>query len=62
MAIETLPEVLMIHLKRFEYDLETGVNKKVLTRYEYPDSVDFSPLLSRSIPPYKLYGVLVHES
>ena len=60
-SIKSLPEVLMIHLKRFEYDFETGINKKILARYEYPATIDFTSMTKTKTPHYKLYGVLVHE-
>jgi len=63
--IETVPPVLVVHIKRFLYDLQ-GVQKsnKVLlykTSLEIPNEV-LSPA-QRSARPlrYKLYGVIYHH-
>lgn len=50
----------MIQLKRFEYNPISEANEKVLSRYEYPESIDFSSVLNSPKPTYKLYAVLVH--
>ena len=51
----------MIQLKRFEYNPYTERNEKVLSRYEYPEQFDFSPIIHKPTPVYKLYAVLVHQ-
>eukprot|EP00941_MAST-03F_sp_MAST-3F-sp1_P001373 g1373.t1 len=38
----TLPPVLHLHLKRFEYDMMTGVMVKVNDRYEFPEVLDLT--------------------
>ncbi len=51
----------MIQLKRFEYNPLTERNEKILSRYEYPEEFDFSPIVHKPTPLYRLYGVLVHQ-
>jgi ubiquitin carboxyl-terminal hydrolase 7 len=63
---ESFPQVLHIYLKRYEYDTNLDVMKKVNDRYEFPEAFDVSPYLSdeadRSEPyTYQLHGVLVHS-
>ncbi|KAH8146865.1 uncharacterized protein LAJ45_09239 [Morchella importuna] len=63
---ESFPEVLHLHLKRFEYDFNTMQMQKVNDHYEFPEEFDASPYLSenadRSEPyVYVLHGVLVHS-
>ncbi|KAI9847957.1 MAG: hypothetical protein M1837_001474 [Sclerophora amabilis] len=63
---ETFPQVLHLQLKRFEYDINRDAMMKVNDRYEFPETFDASPYLSkeadRSEPyMYRLHGVLVHS-
>ncbi|CAZ81196.1 unnamed protein product [Tuber melanosporum] len=63
---ESFPEVLHLHLKRFEYDLNTYAMQKVNDHYEFPQEFDAAPYLSedadKSEPySYALHGVLVHS-
>ena len=63
---ESFPEVLNLQLKRFEYDIEADAMTKVNTRYEYPETFDASPYLSKEADKsepyiYKLHSVLVHH-
>lgn len=58
---ESFPEVLHLHLKRFEYDLATYQLQKVNDHYEFPESFDAAPYLSekadRSVSSeYVLHG------
>eukprot|EP01107_Rhizomastix_libera_P007501 TRINITY_DN2229_c1_g1_i4.p1 TRINITY_DN2229_c1_g1~~TRINITY_DN2229_c1_g1_i4.p1 ORF type:complete len:2745 (+),score=843.60 TRINITY_DN2229_c1_g1_i4:83-8236(+) len=39
-CIQKLPDTLAIHLKRFEFNMETFVREKVNTRYEFPLNVN----------------------
>ncbi|KAI0908993.1 cysteine proteinase [Ustulina deusta] len=62
----SFPEVLHLHLKRFEYDIQRDTMMKINDRFEFPDTVDLAPYLEkdadRSEPwIYKLHGVLVHS-
>ena len=40
MFIEKLPEVMLIHLKRFEYDVSTYNIAKVKQKFEFPMSLN----------------------
>jgi ubiquitin carboxyl-terminal hydrolase 7 len=63
---ESLPPVLQLQLKRFEYDMERDAMVKINDRFEFPERVDLSKYLSkdadRSIKyVYRLHSVLVHS-
>ena len=69
--LDTLPKLLIIHLKRFVTDLTSGELIKVQDRLEFPNELDMAPYTmqsldtksSTSIEPklYDLKGVLVHD-
>jgi uncharacterized UBP type Zn finger protein len=63
LKISALPPVLMLQLKRFQFNPYTEANEKVLDKCAYPEDIDFAPwTLDPSVPrPYELYAVLVHE-
>ncbi len=42
-AIKVLPHTLIIHLKRFEFDMETGNSRKVNDRITFPSELDMFP-------------------
>ena len=42
-AIKVLPHTLIIHLKRFEFDMETGNSRKVNDRITFPTELDMFP-------------------
>lgn len=63
---ESFPDVLHLHLKRFEYDLNTYAMQKVNDYYEFPENFDAAPYLSDDADKeagweYVLHGVLVHS-
>lgn len=71
--IKSLPNNLIIHLKRFEYDLERGVRIKINDRFDFPNLLSMDQYTSMflkdqetptsdAIPEflYSLSGVLVH--
>ena len=63
---ESFPQVLHLHLKRFEYDVNRNAMIKVNDRYEFPEVFDATPYLSESADKsesyiYQLHGVLVHS-
>lgn len=75
-CIKTLPNVLICHLKRFEFDLETLRKVKVNDRFEYPTELNLKDFTKEGIDglhhdevswrdnsyyTYKLRGVLVHS-
>lgn len=64
--IETLPPVLILHLKRFQYD-NTGGTQKIWKRIGYPLQLEIPPEAmsqnKRAGPPakYRLIGVVYHH-
>ena len=68
-VIKTLPQYLMLHLKRFEFDFRTYRNRKIDDRCEFPLELDMTKYISVSGQPspppgtyiYELEGVLVHS-
>lgn len=63
---ESFPQVLHLQLKRFEYDVNRDALMKVNDRYEFPNTFDASPYLSKDADSsesyiYQLHGVLVHS-
>jgi ubiquitin carboxyl-terminal hydrolase 10 len=70
--IETLPPVLILHLKRFHYDSHTGATQKIWKKVGYPLELDLPrevfPLHQRNAfatnggpPKYRLMGVIYHH-
>jgi hypothetical protein len=60
--IRTLPPILILHLKRFEYNVQTFIRYMVITRFAFPQQLDVSRLLE--IPEdikYQLRGVVLHS-
>ncbi|KAI8605315.1 cysteine proteinase [Dissophora ornata] len=67
---ETLPPVLHLQLKRFEYDIERDAMVKINDRHEFPLDIDLADFVAegeekRKAGPngfkYTLHGVLVHS-
>jgi len=63
---ESLPPVLQLQLKRFEYDIERDAMVKINDRFEFPEIVDLSKYLSADADKsikyvYRLHSVLVHS-
>ena len=64
---QDLPPVLQLHLRRFDFDMQSWTSIKVNSRYEFHDTLDFKPVHmaptwdSAVQPHYKLYAVLVHS-
>ncbi|EFC37971.1 predicted protein [Naegleria gruberi] len=62
-----LPPVLMLHLKRFEYDYIRDLIYKINDRYEFPLEIDLGKYLSEDSEQkkedntYVLFSVLVHS-
>ncbi|CAM9749332.1 unnamed protein product, partial [Sphacelaria rigidula] len=42
-AIKQLPDTLIVHLKRFEFDLSTMSRKKLNHRCSFPMELDMAP-------------------
>ena len=40
MFLETVPPILVLHLKLFDYDVESGANRKVLKRITYHENFE----------------------
>ncbi|KAI8147916.1 hypothetical protein BJV82DRAFT_532031 [Fennellomyces sp. T-0311] len=66
-TIRSLPTMMIVHLKRFTFDLERGYMRKVSERIQYPEVLDMAPYVSdeekskiKGKSKYRLYGVLVH--
>ncbi|KAF0983053.1 hypothetical protein FDP41_011031 [Naegleria fowleri] len=61
------PPVLMLHLKRFEYDFQRDLMYKINDRYEFPPEIDLGKYLSEDSEQKKedntfvLFAVLVHS-
>jgi ubiquitin C-terminal hydrolase len=60
--IQTLPEVLIFQLKRFEYDIRSLDRHKVHSYFAFPDDLDISLLMSEPTEDAKftLKGVVSH--
>lgn len=59
------PNVLHLHLRRFEYDYELDSMNKINDRFEFPKEIDLSKFLAKNADHtksniFELYGVLVH--
>ena len=66
MRFEVLPPILQLHLKRFQYDYQTGAFNKINDRFEFPLVLELDKYLSesadKSVPQvYDLFGVLIHS-
>ncbi|KAJ5169028.1 uncharacterized protein N7482_004622 [Penicillium canariense] len=72
MFIETLPPVLILHLKRFHYDNLTGATQKIWKKVGYPLDLEIPrevfPAHRRNtltaqggLPKYRLMGVIYHH-
>ena len=70
-TIETLPEVLILHLKRFQYD-NTGGTQKIWKKVGYPLDLEIPKevfpqhkrgglLAHGGLPKYRLIGVVYHH-
>jgi ubiquitin C-terminal hydrolase len=60
--IEKTPEVLVLHLKRFGYNLKTGRRYKVNDRFEFPTVVDLTDYLTERIHmSHELKELVLHS-
>ncbi|KAL0485464.1 ubiquitin carboxyl-terminal hydrolase [Acrasis kona] len=63
----SLPPVLMLHLKRFEYDIQKDAMNKINDRYEFPLELNLEKYLADDSEQkngdntYVLFSVLVHS-
>ncbi|KAL8780298.1 MAG: hypothetical protein Q9194_001000 [Teloschistes cf. exilis] len=68
-CLKDVPDNLIFHLKRFDYDIMTGTRIKINDRFDFPERIDMSPynvnfLQDAEQPPapdnFELVGILVH--
>ena len=69
-CFKDVPDNLIFHLKRFEYDVATGMRSKINDKFDFPEHIDMTPYnveyLKDSKQPiapdvFNLVGVLVHS-
>ena len=68
--IESVPNILIIHLQRIVFNFDTFANEKINSRLEFPTDVDLYPYtklgLENTEPDttefqYELTGIVVHK-
>ncbi|KAL8882405.1 MAG: hypothetical protein Q9198_000590 [Flavoplaca austrocitrina] len=68
-CLKDIPDNLIFHLKRFDYDVMTGIRHKINDRFEFPDEIDMAPYnieylqdTEQPLTPdlFELVGILVH--
>ena len=63
----SFPDVILIHLRRFQYDYSSGRLVKLHDKFTFPSSIDLSPFLAedsdqdKNDQKFLLKGVLVHS-
>jgi len=69
-CLREIPDNLIFHLKRFDYDVMTGMRSKINDAFEFPHQIDMAPYhvdyqtdTGSPCPPdvFELVGVLVHS-
>ena len=69
-SFKDVPDNLIFHLKRFEYDVATGTRNKINDRFEFPETLDmtpynveylFGPEQATTPDLFRLVGILVHS-
>lgn len=69
-CLKDIPNNLIFHLKRFDYDVMTGMRSKINDVFEFPEQIDMAPYHvdylkdpgeSASTDLFHLVGVLVHS-
>lgn len=69
-CLKEIPDHLIFHLKRFEFDLNTMVRSKINDAFEFPECIDMRPYTIQYIcdsspcttpDTFQLVGVLVHN-
>ena len=59
--VKKAPEILIIQLKRFEYNLKTTEREKINSKFNFSHELDFSPVMANGSPiTYSLCGVVQH--
>lgn len=63
--LKKLPESLVFHLKRFEWDFDTLSRWKIKDRFEFPQTIDVESYVDQASPDeiylYDLSGIIVHS-
>ena len=61
--IDKAPQVLVVHLKRFEYDFASWERYKVNSLYEFPRDLNLRPIMADDTMDsnYHLRGIVIHE-
>jgi len=69
-CIKEMPDNLIFNLKRFDYDILTGMRTKVNDEFQFPETIDMMPYTidalsnpDQSFPPdvFELVGVIIHS-
>lgn len=69
-CLKDIPDNLIFHLKRFDYDVMSGQRSKINDQFEFPHRIDMAPYhvdyQKDADPPsepdlFELSGVLVHS-
>lgn len=69
-SLKDIPDDLIFHLKRFDYDVATGMRSKINERFDFPEVIDMAAykvehLMNPAAPAksdhFKLVGILVHS-
>eukprot|EP00308_Calcidiscus_leptoporus_P022155 CAMPEP_0119367902 /NCGR_PEP_ID=MMETSP1334-20130426/14629_1 /TAXON_ID=127549 /ORGANISM="Calcidiscus leptoporus, Strain RCC1130" /LENGTH=356 /DNA_ID=CAMNT_0007384421 /DNA_START=39 /DNA_END=1109 /DNA_ORIENTATION=+ len=64
-AFKSLPPILQLHLKRFEYEPSTGAMHKLQQAFRFPTTLRLRKFMVRGdaspTPVYKLHAVLSHQ-
>lgn len=60
--ISKAPEVLVLHLERFDYDRETMQRRKIYDKFVYPEAMNLTKLMDdeHCDARYRLHGVVTH--
>lgn len=63
-----LPPILMLHLRRFEYDWQVDANVKIMSKLEIVEELDMTKYISKDSQSqnpqdniYQLFGILIHQ-
>jgi len=49
MVLNTLPNMLFLHLSRIQMDMETFMNKKLNDRIEFPNILNMRPYMKNEV-------------
>jgi ubiquitin C-terminal hydrolase len=65
MRLADTPDIMVLHLKRFSFDFESMVKKKIHDLFQFPYELDMAPYLAdqsvtSGVHVYRLVGIVVH--